>query len=257
MPQPVPHCGFCTAHSRKSLQWAPLSSKIAHSHGDLDPHLIHDSLGPSDPINQTASLSVHPFLHRWPHSDFTYFTMGRPFTPSKLPFRWGIWTPIFPGPTRVLNPNSISIGSAVLARLTSVTDRQTDHATRSVTIDRIYVRSTAMRSNNASVVMVTTYHVTDERALLSNSQIMHTGTYIITVLFTYLCLVRRSLPEMSQVKSITVNFFFYFIFVADDLHSLCVSLFRYFFTFFHCNTSKYILFTFLLVSAAFFVLTCH
>jgi len=40
----------------------------------------------------------------------------------------------------VLNPNGISIGSAVLAGLTSVTDRQpTDHATRSVTVDRVYV----------------------------------------------------------------------------------------------------------------------
>jgi len=47
----------------------------------------------------------------------------------------------FPGPTRVLNPNGISIGSAVFAGLTSVTDRPTDHATRLVTIDRIYVRT--------------------------------------------------------------------------------------------------------------------
>jgi len=31
----------------------------------------------------------------------------------------------FPGPSRVLNPNSIWIGSAVFAGLTSVTDRQT------------------------------------------------------------------------------------------------------------------------------------
>jgi len=31
------------------------------------------------------------------------------------------------------------------------TDRPTDHATRSVTIDRIYVRSTAMRSNNSQL----------------------------------------------------------------------------------------------------------
>jgi len=55
-------------------------------------------------------------------------------------------------PTQVLNSNGISIGSAVFAGLTSVTDRQTDrqtdHATRSLTIDRIYVRSTAMWSNN-------------------------------------------------------------------------------------------------------------
>jgi len=52
------------------------------------------------------------------------------------------------GPTQVLNPNGISIGSAVFAGLTNVTDRQTDHATQSLTIDRIYVPSTAMRSNN-------------------------------------------------------------------------------------------------------------
>jgi len=44
--------------------------------------------------------------------------------------------------------NDISIGSEVFAGLTIVTDRQTDHATRLVTIGRIYVRSTAMRPNN-------------------------------------------------------------------------------------------------------------
>jgi len=32
----------------------------------------------------------------------------------------------FLGPTQVLNPNGISIGAAVFAGLTSVTDRQTD-----------------------------------------------------------------------------------------------------------------------------------
>jgi len=50
------------------------------------------------------------------------------------------------GPIGVLNRNVISIGSAVFAGLTSVTgrptDRQTDHATRSVTVGRVYVRST-------------------------------------------------------------------------------------------------------------------
>ena len=53
------------------------------------------------------------------------------------------------GLTRVLNPNGISIGAAVFAGLTSVTDRPTDHATRSVTIGRIYVRSTKMGPNNS------------------------------------------------------------------------------------------------------------
>jgi len=36
----------------------------------LDIHLIHDSLGPSEPKTQTASRSVQPFLHR---------SMGGPF----------------------------------------------------------------------------------------------------------------------------------------------------------------------------------
>jgi len=48
------------------------------------------------------------------------------------------------GPTRVHNPNGTSIGSAVFAWLTIVTDRQTDHC---VTIGRIYVRI-VMRSRN-------------------------------------------------------------------------------------------------------------
>ena len=38
----------------------------------------------------------------------------------------------FPEPTRVLDPNSISIGSAVFARRTTVTDRQTDRPRCSV-----------------------------------------------------------------------------------------------------------------------------
>jgi len=54
----------------------------------------------------------------------------------------------FPGPTRILNPNSISIALAILAGLTSVTDRPKDHATRSVTIGRIYVRCIVMRPKN-------------------------------------------------------------------------------------------------------------
>jgi len=56
----------------------------------------------------------------------------------------------FPGPTKVLNPNSILIDAAVFAGLTSMTDRLTDHATWSVTIGRIYVRCTVMQPNNDS-----------------------------------------------------------------------------------------------------------
>ena len=55
-------------------------------------------------------------------------------------------------PTRLLNPNGISIGSAVVAGLTTVadrqTDRQTDRTTWSVTIGRIYIYSTVMWAKN-------------------------------------------------------------------------------------------------------------
>jgi len=51
------------------------------------------------------------------HRVSLYFTMGRPF-PLKIALSHGAAGPPantwFPGPTRVLNPNGISIGSAVL-----------------------------------------------------------------------------------------------------------------------------------------------
>jgi len=72
---------------------------------------------------------------------------------SSCPFPVGDMDPSntwFPGPTQVFNPNSISIGSAVFAGLTTVTDRPTDrptdHGTRSVTIGRrIYVGYVVLR----------------------------------------------------------------------------------------------------------------
>ena len=94
-----------------------------------------------------------------------YFTMGRPFSPKNLPFPWGIWTPSntsFPGPTQVLNPNGSSIGSAVFARLTSVTgrptdretDRQNDRPHYSVGKNRPHLRT--LRCGLKSHVMLTT-----------------------------------------------------------------------------------------------------
>jgi len=52
-----------------------------------------------------------------------------------------IW---FLGPTRILNPNGISIGFAGLTTVTDrQTDRPTDHATRSVKCGHIYMRNCA------------------------------------------------------------------------------------------------------------------
>jgi len=126
----------------------PFSFKIAPS---MKPHLIHGSLGPPKSSTQTTSRSLQLFLHTLPQSVRILYNK-LPIPLKTAPSHGGSVPPSntwFPGSTQVLNPNSISIGIAVFAGLTNVTDRQTDHATRSVTIGRIYVHSTAMRPNNS------------------------------------------------------------------------------------------------------------
>jgi len=74
------------------------------------------------------------------------------FSSKNCPSHGAIWTPSstwFLELTRAHNPNGMSIGSAVFAWLTTVTDRPTDHATRGVCKSRrIYERSTATRPKN-------------------------------------------------------------------------------------------------------------
>ena len=85
--------------------------------GNLEPHLIHRSLGSPESSSQTASLTVQLFLQ----------------------------------------------GHSVTLVIDRQTDRPTDHANRSVTIDRTYVglRSTAMRlkyySDLLSTVLLASY----------------------------------------------------------------------------------------------------
>ena len=83
---------FCTAHVRNKvpilnsgLLFPPKLSLLMR---DLDPNLIHYSLGQSKPIIQTASRSVQPFSHRWPQS-VPYFTMGRASFPKISPSHMG------------------------------------------------------------------------------------------------------------------------------------------------------------------------
>jgi len=119
----------CTAHGRKSLylHWALFPSKLPLAMRDLDPHLIYGSMGPSESSTQTVSWSFQPFLHRRPHSVPILYN-GTPL-PLVIAPSHGASGPQsntwFRGPTLVLNPNGISISSAVFAGLTSVTDRQT------------------------------------------------------------------------------------------------------------------------------------
>ena len=68
-PQPKRHldqlnrfAGF-TAEHPCTAQWAaPFPPKLPLPMGDLDPHLIHASLGPPESSTQTAARSVQPFL---------------------------------------------------------------------------------------------------------------------------------------------------------------------------------------------------
>jgi len=102
-------------------------------------------------ILSPQSKRHHDRLSRFRTDDrrvYLYFAIGRPFPPKTAPSHWGsgplfnMWLPVL---TQVLNPHGISIGSAIFAGLTSVTYRPTDRPryTRSVKIDRIYVRSTS------------------------------------------------------------------------------------------------------------------
>jgi len=86
-----------------------------------------------------------------------YFTMGRPF-PLKIAPSQGDLDPSntwFLELTRALNPNGTSIGAAIFAGLTSVTERSTERQTDrqvycyrpTVTMGRIYLRSTTMWPN--------------------------------------------------------------------------------------------------------------
>ena len=112
----------------------------------LVPHPTHDSFGPSEPNPKCHLDRLSRFCTDNCRVPILYY--GMPLSPSKLPIPMGdvvLWTPSntwFLGPNQVLNPNSISIASAVFAGFTSVTDRPTDHATQSVTIGCIYIRST-------------------------------------------------------------------------------------------------------------------
>ena len=60
---------FCTAHGRKSLYFtmgASFPQNCPLPWGNLNPHLIHGSLGPSESSStQIPSWSVQPFLESW------------------------------------------------------------------------------------------------------------------------------------------------------------------------------------------------
>jgi len=102
---------FCTDHGRMS------------SDTFLGPVWAHNPNG--------VIISWAVFAHMTTVS--LYFAVGRPSLPSKLPTPMGGCPPpsntCFLELTRILSPDGISIGWAVSAGLTSVTDQQTDRQT--------------------------------------------------------------------------------------------------------------------------------
>ena len=117
----------------------------------------HASLGQSEYTTQMASRTVQPFLQSSQQNVPILYNRPRaaPFPLKIAPSYRGSAPPSntwFLEPTRVHNPNGISIGSSVFAGLRAVTDwqtvRETERATRSITICGIYVLSTAMQPKN-------------------------------------------------------------------------------------------------------------
>ena len=92
------------------------------------PHITHGSSGSPKSSTETAPQSVQPFLHSSRQSVPIVYN-GPLLSCSTLPLTMGsapTSNTCFLESTRVHNPNGISVGSAVFAGLTSVTDRQTD-----------------------------------------------------------------------------------------------------------------------------------
>jgi len=118
---------FCTDHGIVTILYngLPLPPlKIKPSHGGSRPHLTR-FLGKRHPDRLAVfaqTTTECPYILQW----------DAPFRLEISPSHGGSGHPIniwFLGPTQVLNPNSISIGSAVFVGLTSVTDRPTDRQT--------------------------------------------------------------------------------------------------------------------------------
>ena len=85
------------------------------------PHLIHASLGPSESTTQMTCWSVPPFLHSSWQNVIGHVLSHKNclFTRGDLDLHAGLIWFLNLGPTRALNLNGISIGSAVFAQLSA------------------------------------------------------------------------------------------------------------------------------------------
>jgi len=152
---------FCTAHGRKSPHFTMGNPfpKIAPSHGGPGSPSNVWFLGPVRAYNPNGiTISSAVFARVTAECPYTLQWAAR--SPLKTaPSRWGSglvpWAHQSPQPKRHLDRFSRFLHGSLVWQTDRQTDRPTDHdATRSVTIDRIYVRSSgdalvaAMRSKN-------------------------------------------------------------------------------------------------------------
>ena len=113
-------------NSRQSVVGHARACPFPQKIEDLGHDLIRGSLGPPDSTSQSNLDRLSRFCTA--NSPYTLQWAALPL--KKLSFPWGIWTPCntwFLGHIRAHNPNGISIGSAVIAGLTIVTDWPTDY----------------------------------------------------------------------------------------------------------------------------------
>jgi len=141
----------------ESQKWLPWQRPSA----PLEPHLAHDSYGPSEPINHNPngnSIGSAVFAQGTAECPTRY--NGTPLSPQHCFFPWGCGPHLIHGslgpPESSSQTASWSVqpfwhGSLVW-QSDRPTDRPTNHATRSVTIGciYIYIRSTSMRPNNGN-----------------------------------------------------------------------------------------------------------
>jgi len=139
---------FCTAQGRvlPGMPWHVLSTNNCPFARRSGPYLIRNIVpwAPPEPITQTASRSIQPFLHRSRQSVAILYN-GTLLPPSKLSLPMGSGPHLIYGsldPPEFSTQTECRLVQPFFAGLTSVADR---HTTRSVTIGRIYIRSTAMR----------------------------------------------------------------------------------------------------------------
>jgi len=120
----------------------PFPLKLPNTIGRSASHPLHDSLGPSKPTTQMASRLVQSFLQ-----SVTILYNGLPLLPSKLPLPMG-HLDIIHGSLGPPESSTQTASRSVQPFLQGSLVWQTGHATQSVTIGRIYVRSSAMQPNN-------------------------------------------------------------------------------------------------------------